>query len=344
MTKSLSRRWTTVLFCFGGVCLLLAVLTTAFELSIPLLLSAPLSALGEGLRRLSLSGPAGNGLAWAVFLSLSLAPCFFPLRRLLKKKRLILADGLCLLTSLYGLFYLFLLINPSYLLALFHPIFQLSPEYTENLSSLLGVVFLSFVCATVVSYLLRQTDDRKNLTKIRGLIRVCAFVGVFSLCYLYPSEFLLTQKRIFTPLISQEAALAQILHPAAPLPSPGMLIAESALPLLRFAARILPIAFLLRLVSPALSLFHRLEQDPYAAENAENARLLSRRSRAAIQVTILCSLALTLLQLVLARFLGDINFTLSLPLVELFIALIMMFLSGYFAQSRALWEENRQFV
>ena len=90
----------------------LCVLLCAQGGSVEAVLSFPLAPIGNWLRRLSLSGGAGNALAIVLYVLICLLPAGLCLFRWLKGKRC--AEDLLLPAASAALFYsLYLLINPA---------------------------------------------------------------------------------------------------------------------------------------------------------------------------------------------------------------------------------------
>lgn len=157
----------------------LCVLFCALGGSADGVLSFPLAPIGGWLRRLSLSGGGGNGLAIVIYVLICLLPATLCLFRWLKGKRH--TEDLLLLAASAALFYsLYLLINP----ALAEARYSLMAKPALN-----GLVWV-LIAAWLVLVLLRLAfEDKRGAEKCGKLILFAlAAVYVFCLFYQFPAE------------------------------------------------------------------------------------------------------------------------------------------------------------
>ena len=156
-----------------------------------------LSAPGQGLRELSLSGPWGNLGAWAVTLAITLLPL---LLLVLPKDRgpLVLEDWLLPLTGIVGFFMVFFSVNPTLL-----PL--ILPEVWPFASL---CVYCSLPVAWLVLRVLRRLEEQEA-DRLAGALRVLLWACALLAADLF-TAFLLAQAASLTAvlkegLFSQEA-------------------------------------------------------------------------------------------------------------------------------------------
>ena len=149
---------------------LLCVLFCALGGSADAVLSFPLAPIGGWLRRLSLSGSLGNGLATAIYVILCLFPAALFLFRRMKGKRY--PEDLLLLAASAALFYsLYLLINP----ALGEARYSLMAKPALN-----GLVWV-LIAAWLVLVLLRLAFEDKRGAEKCGKLILFALAAVYVL-------------------------------------------------------------------------------------------------------------------------------------------------------------------
>ena len=144
-------------------------------------LDAALNWLGQGLRSLSLSGGAGNALAWALLAALGLLPLLglLPVRRTRGG-----TDWLWVAASAYGLFMLYMLVNPHLLRNIVYPDW-VQPE-------LLAVTLFCPLAALVIGALflrLARGDDHLLFGRFRLLLTIEQAFAAFAVGLRVPALF-----------------------------------------------------------------------------------------------------------------------------------------------------------
>lgn len=333
------RKYKIILFCFGLICLISAIWISIFEKDTNLLtaITIPFDWLGLGLRNLSLYGTVGNVTAWIIYVLIGMVPLAFPFVRLLHKKKFIIADGICVITSMYTFFYLFLLVNPSLVANFFNPVMQ---NVAQVEKTTLFILFASFICSVIVLYVLQEDTDKKVLANIRCMVVLFACFGIFTICF---SGLHNTLVSFSTIQKEGEGFFTDMLSVSNILPTKNAFI-DYFIIITRYIAEALPTLFLLSIVSPVLELLYNMDEDFYSHENVQILKMIVKRTKMAIMFFVLCSLGFNLLQFLLARYATDIQMNAVIPLPHLMIAFVMLFLTKYFAQSTKLHDENQQFV
>lgn len=273
------------------------------------LLAFPFHPIADLLRKLSLSGGAGNALAWALFLILSLWPLVWLAARA-RAKRLgpedILLPLLCvtLLTAFYQM------INPGELLSMF-----------GNMAALGRPLLAMAVWTTLCCYL--------TLRLLRGAVSC------------QPREL----ARWIPGLTWAVAAVlaGALFGKDVPACVEGWRSGNFFAVITLLAAAV-PTVFSIRATRAAGGLLEALTHGRYSGQAVEAAERLSETCKTALAVTTVTQLVYNLLQVLGASSIGDVNVELSLPVLELAFLLAVLLLSRLLAYGQRLQEDNDLFI
>ena len=300
-----------------GLALLGALLALAFPGDLTYeAITAPVNALGQALRQLSLSGAGGNAAAWAIVLVVSLLPLLPFL--LLRRKRKAAEDWvlLLLIPQLFALLYY--AVNPTLIGSLAAPFLP---------AGQLGVIL-----ATAVTWLV--LDFLRALAEAPGE-RLAAAVGIL----LTGCAFLLA--------LGAGAAQASDWRSAADSVRSGntgnisfTLLMLAVLGILRAAPYLLGAAALLwggRLVKAG-------GREPFSRDTAALCDRTALACRMAAQAAAILALTVNLLQLAAFPLLVKVDFQVTLNLLPLALAGAMFLLSRWMRQGLALREDNDSII
>lgn len=300
-----------------GFALLGAVLALAFPGNVTYeTFAAPVSALGQALRGLSLSGTGGNAAAWAVTLAVSLLPILPFL--LLRRKRKAAEDWvlLLLIPQLFALLY-----------------YAVNPTLVDSLAApFLSVGQLGVMAATAVTWLV--------LAFLRAMAeapgeRLAAAVGVL----LTGCAFLLA----FGAGASQAAAWRAAVDSVRAGNTGGVdftMVMLAVLGILRAAPYLLGAAALLwggRLVEAG-------GREPFSQDTAQLCDRTALACRMAAEAAVILALTVNLLQLATFSLLVKVDFRVELNLLPLALAGAMFLLSRWMRQGLALREDNDSII
>ena len=296
----------------------LCVLFCAMSGAAEVVLSFPLAPIGGWLRRLSLSGSLGNGLATAIYVLLCLLPAALFLFRWLKGKRHL--EDLLLPAASAALFYsLYLLINP----ALAEARYSLMAKPALN-----GLVWVLIAAWLVLALLRLAFEDKRGVEKCGKLILFAlAAVYVFCLFYQFPAE-----------AIGEIRALNAANTCHSELKWSWFVIALRALSAAAPCVLSLFALYLSRLLLDAAV------EDRYSEQTLLLSGRLARFCRAALTAEVLLCAGVYLLQIVLAPQLRSIRFDVKLPVSSVAVALAALLLSRLLGESKQLKEDNDLFV
>ena len=318
-----------------GVLLFFAALTGALIPLIPTVqvagaLTAPIELAGGLLRELSLSGPGGNVLAWAIVLLAAGLPLLLlvlpPNRGRRHWEDIFLPASSLLLIGLA-----FCAVNPSYL----------DRFFGSTLLIAAAVIWVSLLVFWGVLRLLRGMEEAP-LEKLSGVLRIllvgCAALLVFAAASRVSGAIVEINN------LQQDWTLFLAV---ASVPEPSGLTGDQALnialalPLVELIPDLLG-AWMLLL---AADLTTALARDPFGEESVGRCVTTARWSRLAIQATLVLALGVNLVKL--ARYdslITEVKVSLDLPLIPLILSAALYLLCRCVQRGRELQEDNDSII
>ena len=316
-----------IVFSIGALlCILAAAFGPALSGSaLTGLMSFPFAQVGSLLRAMSLAGAFGNIVAILLYAALGLAPLLLLFWRVIKKK-ICLEDSLLVGLSALLFFMMYLMINP----ALISKMFVLGSMSGVG-KAVLGGTFYSLLVGYLIFRLLRRISHSKAAEMLKWLQLIFALIAaalVFSVFYL-----------ALLGMIGniREVKLANT-GPAVSLAMTNTFI------VIRFVLQQIPVLLSVWLLILAIKLTDALKQDRYGEEAVTAAGRLGAFSKMTVAVTVICSIATNLLQLIFSKSLHTSHFSIQVPFVPLALMLIMLLLAQYFADSSRLHKDNQLFI
>ena len=293
-------------------------------------LTAPIELAGGLLRELSLSGPGGNVLAWAIVLlaaGLPLLLLVLPPNR----GRRHWEDFFLPASSLLLIGLAFCAVNPSYLDRLFG----------STLLIAAAVIWVSLLVFWGVLRLLRGMEEAP-LERLSGVLRIllvgCAALLVFAAASRVSGAIVEINN------LQQDWTLFLAV---ASVPEPSGLTGDQtlnialALPLVELIPDLLG-AWMLLL---AADLTTALARDPFGEESVGRCVTTARWSRLAIQATLVLALGVNLVKL--ARYdslITEAKVSLDLPLIPLILSAALYLLCRCVQRGRELQEDNDSII
>lgn len=318
-----------------GVLLFFAALAGAL---IPLILTvqvagamtAPIELAGGLLRELSLSGPGGNVLAWALVLLAAGLPLLLlvlpPNRGRRHWEDIFLPASSLLLIGLA-----FCAVNPSYL----------DRFFGSTLLIAAAMIWVSLLVFWGVLRLLRGMEEAP-LERLSGVLRIllvgCAALLVFAAASRVSGAIVEINN------LQQDWTLFLAV---ASVPEPSGLTGDQALnialalPLVELIPDLLG-AWMLLL---AADLTTALARDPFGEESVGRCVTTARWSRLAIQATLVLALGVNLVKL--ARYdslITEVKVSLDLPLIPLILSAALYLLCRCVQRGRELQEDNDSII
>ena len=278
--------------------------------------TAPVNALGQALRQLSLSGAGGNAAAWAIVLVVSLLPLLPFL--LLRRKRKAAEDWvlLLLIPQLFALLYY--AVNPTLIGSMAAPFLPVGQ---------LGVILATAVTWLVLAFLraLAEAPGERLAAAVGVLLTGCALLLAFGAGF------------------SQAVAWCSAADSAQAGNTGNVnftIIMLAVLGVLRAAPYLLGAAALLwggRLVEA-------VGREPFSQDAAQLCDRTALACRMAAEAAVILALTVNLLQLMAFSLLVKVDFQVELNLLPLALAGAMFLLSRWMRQGLALREDNDSII
>ncbi len=268
-----------------------------------------LNKIGWALRSLSLSGGAGDALAWALLILLGLTP----LLGLLPVKRARTgADWLWPAAAAYALFMLYMLVNPHLLRNVVYP------DWTAPEPELLAVTLFAPLAALILAALvlrLSRADERSALLfgRLRLLLTLTQLGAAFAAGTRLPGLFHLTGADLACGIIDALGAFAEL----------GLFV---------------------MVCGAATALLSGLERGWLRDENARLADEMALWARRMLAGGLIVMLTRCFLTLALGAHLTNMNITVNLSLGDLIISLCALLLARFVREGVRVRAENDQFI
>ncbi|MCI8376103.1 MAG: hypothetical protein HFI29_11815 [Lachnospiraceae bacterium] len=295
----------------------------------------PLYVFWEGistaLRTLSLSGSAGNVLAFLLYTLISLLPLFLPgLWLWRRKRRLWGADLLLPLLSAYTFYLLYVFINP----ALFYARMPKGLKGEAGLPCLKAVyagLWLSMLLSWLVLTWIRVLSDEEILDRkeflyrgMRGLLT--ASIAILGAALLYSTG---------RELMGRLGELAV---------NSGKTETDLAFALLRTACAFLPSCIFLGILWQMKRLLKAMEAEPFGEEELREARRLARVSRTGVMMSVLTALTWNGALFFFAGSLSYVDYRWEISFFPLLAAFGSLILARYLREAGELRRENEMII
>lgn len=312
-------------------------------------ISFPFALLGKGLRALSLSGTLGNLAAIVLYAGLSLLPAAYAFLRW-RKKKLLKEDALLLLLSAALFAVLYLMINPG-LLA--------KTVIVNGMANFQKTVLVSLLFGIAVAYgilrflrVCQNSGTAKQLQLLRGLLCVVCMLLVAAMFGQNFSSMLLSLESYledatgYTDLLLAGSDMRHILREFL-YTSRGYIrgiLYGGAGVFLQYLVSVIPRVMEIAVIFCALDLTKALQAGTYSVPVVQASQRLARWCKRSIYVVVLSQLGFNLLQVLLSRNLRDTSYTFDIPLFSIVFLLLVLLLAKFFAEGRALKEDNETII
>lgn len=293
-----------------------------------LLLYIPFDLIGKGLRCLSLQSSIGNIIALIIYALLCLTPIFWLVFRKLRKQ-LNYSDILLPIISIYSFYMLFLFVNPNLM-------YRHVPELFMDESALsivrlsLAIIFFTLVIGYLIIRMLTTLSQEKEenrmiflCRRLQVLLYIISILYTFLLGYFSTFElFSQIDQRSFTTGTQMNQVYV----------------------LLSFVLKTVPVLFTIVTLVSGIVLLTTISTKHKQEEEVEAAKRMGMFSRRTAFLTVGCNIALNLFQLVFSSQLNDTSIVLNVSLAPLIISISAMILSGFFKETKELYEENEMII
>lgn len=324
------RSWFCIVIAAEAlVFILLGFLQIRFSETFSAVAAFPFEQIGLGLRKLSLSGPAGNVLAIILYGLFSLIPCavYGVLRR---KHRETHIDLLLILLSVLLFVVNYYMINPG----------LLQTGVPASGKWMLGSVFYSVLFGYLVLRLLHiysKADVKKLQQGLQILLGFLNVVFVYAAC---GQEFgtLLSSIQTVQSGNSSSGIEGGFIYDALDIRLTYLFL------VLRFLINVLPYILDIAVVFLSLRVLKELMADRYSDGAVNAVQKLAEFCAVSLGITVIADMAFNVLQLICSRRLYQMNFTVHIPVVPIVFVLAVMLLVRYVRENQKLKQEHDLFI
>lgn len=306
-----------ICFCVSALFVLLFVLTKQFPALFSSIFAFPFEQVADGLSILSKAGRFGNGLAVALLVSISAIPAMAASRyekgkeTLPERVSLYVLSGTILL-ALYGM------VNPG----LFRPTLSEGfAEYAKLIKAVFGVAVWAVVILYIVLRLIRlfRQGDKKQLFKYMQAV-LCALCIVFAVI-----------------------ATVSLVNGVTTLPDSSKTGIDKGFEVVLIIASIVPYLFDIAIILRLLDLF-KIASEEEQDGIIEMANRVSHLCCVALAVTASITVAVNLIQIVLMRWLSNVNVTAEVPVISLAFTVMILLFSRILIENKKLRDDNSLFI
>lgn len=280
------------------------------------MLSLPFTAAGWVLRRLSLSGAAGNAAAIVLYVLL----CAVPLVLWWRSRRR-MEDGLLLLLPLELALVLYYMVNPN-----------LRPTMMQN--SVGDAVYAAAIWSTGVTWgvlkLLYSEEwslERNIYQALRVFLLLCA-VSCLVECFGTGTA------RIVNALQTRRQLMGAFSYSGT----------ELAFLILAYLAAAVEYCFAALVLYRGAQLLRELELDPFGSDCVAQASAVSRLCRNGLTIICLTGLLLNLAQILLTPLMRNISVSVTVPVSGLAVCFAMLAVTKLLVRGKELKDDNDLFV
>lgn len=283
------------------------------------LIAFPFEQLGLGLRKLSLSGAAGNILAIMIYVLISLIPCLFFLR--LRRSGKLLKTDFCLPALSIMLFVIiYYMVNPG--------LFRTNVPGSGKmlLESTFYSVFFGYIILRVLEKC-RQTDSRHLKSWLRGMLAAIIFLCFYA---------------ILAECFENLSVSVQNLHGASSFPQD--LTLTYVFLALQSMINALPYALAIFILFTAIRSLNELLSDRYSDASVAAVEKLSILCTRSLIIAVLSSMIFNILQLLFQKMLQHINIVISIPVFSVAFVLAVLLVTEYVRENQRLKRDNDLFI
>lgn len=293
------------------LCVVFGLLHTGVSDIFSTVAAFPFEQIGWVLRKLSMSGMAGNVVAIVFYVAVSLVPCmvWFWLKQ---KKRIRKVDMTLWAISIFLFVMNYYMVNPG--------LFWVSVPGTGKW--MLGSTFYSLLFGYLVIRFLegyRMADTKKLQRGVKSLLFCLNILFVFLIFGQNANELADSVHNTQT----QEAVIFLVLH----------YIVDS-----------LPYLLNILVVFLTLRMLEALAGDNYSDEAVEAAEKLSGFCKKALEATVISGAGFNLLQMIGRRWMAQIDIVIVIPVFSVVFVLAVMLFARYIRENQKLKRDNELFI
>lgn len=291
------------------------------------LFSFPMEQIGGMLRKLSLSGAAGNAAAIMTYTVLCLIPvCTYLYLRW--RRKALKADAFLIFMSLYAFVMMYFMVNPG----LFPSVIPGAPQM------MLGSTFYSAICFYfVIRVLMAWKDaDISHLQKgILNFLHVLVIIFLFAILFeggvsIWSEVQNVNSGNIATDFIGYGDAVSYT-------PTYVFLVLQGIM-------NAIPYFFDMLVTVMVIKVIRLLESEAPIDSTSAAVDMLVKTCVSALFVSATSSFIFNILQLLLQRILYKTNFSVELPVFSLVFVLAILLFARYFQEYQRLKQDHDLFI
>lgn len=301
-------------------------------------LAFPWEQIGFLLRKLSLSGAAGNGVAWGLFVAIGGCPLLC-LGLLVARKKGCRADLLLAVLSLTLFLGLWFLTNPSYLNAYLFP---------AGLEEIGRCAFALAIDSVLLCWLLLRflgssgrMGKKSLLRSLEMMLGIYAVLDSAAVLFQGGTELAAGWKGIG---VSVSGNMEWMLTPGIDIMEGRSVGLSRCFLVLQTICRYLPECLELVICAAVILFLRSCEQNSFQEDSLRQVKRLKKISACALGAVLGTNVCVNLLQLVFARYIYSSSYTLVFPIKQIILMLGVLMLSRFWLESKKLKDDNTLFI
>lgn len=292
----------------------------------------PFDQIGGGLRRLSLSGAAGNIVAVILYVIISFIPCGLFLR-LKKKGKTCKADLMLLLISADLFFTIYYMINPGLFVSNGMP----------GGKEMLGCTFYSLGISYLVLRILAKSAkaDTKTLQKGLGIL---LYVVMFLLACVVVVEFAFNLPTNIKTLKGANTAVSgEYLWGDFRNDNVDLIVTYVFL-VLQSVVNALPYVLDILVLFVAGEALKELLKDAYSDAAVEAVQKIAATCSKVLAIIVIAGVSFNILQILFRNKLYQVNVTTAIPLMSILFVIAALVIARYVSENQKLKQDNDLFI
>lgn len=289
------------------------------------LMAFPFEQMGRLFQALSLSGSAGNLLAWLLYVLLCLSPLILYLWKS-RKKKVEKEDHLLLLLTGVLFLVLYYMINPG----------KMGMVFGSEAGRVVGRAFLGgSIYSVLIAYgalkALRIFLHAEKVEVQKYLVYLLGFLNILFVLHVFGLSF------------GGYLEARQSFRAGNTDPSQNLFLSELFL-LLVHLVRALPYFLSIFLVNHLMELFDEMRKDRFSEETVKKAHGLTRLSVKVMVAIVLSGTGIHVLQLIFMKGILSISGALVIPVMPMIFVLGVLLMTQLISENRMLKEDNDLFI
>lgn len=313
--------------CVAILCVAITLTQVSVSGTVLSLMAVPFEQIGYLLRKVSMLGQVGNGIAWVLYVLI----CLLPIGVLVlfrKKRGFANEDSLLVIMSLLLFIVMYEMINPNSLAGFAK--FSAFSEYKFQ-QIILGGTIYSIVIGYLVLRIVHIFCERENVQLylyLRVLLTILGFLFIISAFGSslgeFIAKFISVKDGNTDPSIHLEFTFGFLL--------------------LHYFVDILPFVLNLQTILLALQLLEEMKKERYSVMVVEVAERLTVWCKKTLCIVMLSNIFVNILQVFCMNELMDVQTEVLVPITSILFVLVVLFVAKMIAENHKLKDDNDLFI